>query len=86
MKNKMTYITVISEARDIKRLILSKKSEDRSPIAAYFAELKGVGERVTPLSRLPGFGQFSRSNRLSGNARNSFEEFADCRRRDLRLK
>ena len=77
MKRKLrnnNCLTILTTEREIKNIILKKceKSEAVSPLAAYFTGLKGIGERVISFSRLKEFGRFSRSNRLSYNAQNSY--------------
>ena len=86
MKKRNNCITIISESRDVKRINIYKKKESVSLVASYFKDLKGVGERIVPLSRFSKSEQSSRSNRLSENARSFFQEFYECYRRDSRLR
>ena len=87
MKNyqkKSNCITILSKAREIKRVEPQIKRAEKFSLKAYFAGLKGVGKGDDSFSRLQEYGQSSRLNLVWENARNSFETSCDYRRRGLR--
>lgn len=85
-KNKNGCITILSSAREVRRIStvfkeVKSNAKESSLLKKYFAGLKGVGERANSFSRYIEFSQSSRLRLQSESFQSSCVDFGGLNKR-----